>query len=297
VPPDGDGHARERLLGGQPPGVRPLVADVYGRGRPVVLLHGQPGSSADWSRVGSLLADDFLVVAPDRPGYGRTGGPATGFAGNAEAAVGLMDRLGIPRAVFVGHSWGGGAAIAAAELHPDRVSGLVLVASVGPGEHLGWEDRILATPLLGEVISAVTIGATGRLLGIDRVQALAGARLAGRTLEAVRTLARSTGARSDARVWQSFVHEQRHLISGLGPLGSGLAAITAPTAVVNGGADRVVPPSVGEVLSASIRGATYTVLPAAHHLLPLYEPEVVAGAVRDVAGRGGMSAGDSQAGP
>ena len=100
-----------------------LAADRHGNGEgpAVILLHGQPGSAADWDAVVPLLAPDFTVVVPDRPGYGRTGGPARGFAGNATAVLDLLDHMGIARAIAVGHSWGGGVALAVAEVAPVRV--------------------------------------------------------------------------------------------------------------------------------------------------------------------------------
>ena len=121
-----------------------LVADVRGHGPAVVLLHGQPGSAADWEPLARLLEADYTVIVPDRPGYGRTGGRATGFRGNAAAVVDLLDRRGVASATIVAHSWSGGVAIALAEDNPDRVAGLVLVASVGPDERLDRLDRLLA---------------------------------------------------------------------------------------------------------------------------------------------------------
>ena len=265
----------------------PVKADVSGDGPAVLLLHGQPGSAGDWARVTTGLANDFLVVAPDRPGYGRTGGQALGFAGNADAVVALLDRLGIDRFIAVGHSWGGGVALSIAARHPQRVRGLVLVSSVGPGAPATWDDRLLATPILGEIFAALTIGATGRLLGIDRVQSLADRRLAGRTLEAVRALTRLTGADTGSRVWQSFVTEQRSLLTELHLLGSVLGSLEVPVAVLHGSADRVVPPSVAAMLTSTIPGAERKLLPGAHHLLPLDHPEEVVEAVREVNARAG----------
>jgi pimeloyl-ACP methyl ester carboxylesterase len=266
---------------------RGIVADVAGSGPAVVLLHGQPGTGDDWERVSRRLEDRFTLVAPDRPGYGRTGGSATGFAGNARAVLELLDRLELDRFIAVGHSWGGGVALAAAELHPERVTGLVLVASVGPGEPVRWDDRLLAAPVLGEAVAALTIGATGRLLGTDRVQSLADRRLAGRTLQAVTALTRLTGARTRSRVWRSFVTEQRALLHELDDLGPGLATLQMPVAILNGSADRVVRPAVGAMLSRAIPLSTHTVISGAHHLLPLDHPEAIADAVRDVHERAG----------
>ena len=228
---------------------RQLVADQYGHGSAIVLLHGQPGSAADWHAVAPLLWDDFSVVVPDRLGYGRTGGPAMGFEENAAALVVLLDRLEIGQAVIAGHSWAGGVALAFAESFAARTAGLVLAASVGPGERFGWDDRVLAAPVLGEALSALTLGAAGRVLGSSRVQALADRRLGGRAREAVNVLIGMTGARTHTAAWRSFVIEQRVLLRELENLGARVRQIDAPTAVINGSADRVVPPHVADRLA------------------------------------------------
>jgi pimeloyl-ACP methyl ester carboxylesterase len=262
-----------------------MVADSYGQGLPVVLLHGQPGSARDWHAVAPLLWDEFRVIVPDRLGYGRTGGVAAGFEQNAAALAHLLDDLAYERAVVTGYSWGGGVALAFAESFPTRTAGLVLAASVGPGERFGWDDRLLAAPILGEALSALTIGAAGRLLGSTWVNSLADRGLSGRAREAVTVLAGLTGARSGATVWRSFVIEQRVLIRELEALGPRLPSLAAPTGVINGSADHVVPPQVADLLVAAIPGAVHTVLAGAHHLLPHEHPQAIAAAVRQVAAR------------
>jgi pimeloyl-ACP methyl ester carboxylesterase len=264
---------------------RALVADRYGSGSPVLLVHGQPGSALDWHAVAPLLWNDFSVIVPDRLGYGRTGGTAAGFEENAASLAGLLDRLAIGRALVVGHSWGGGVGLAFAKAFPDRTAGLVLAASIGPGEQFGWDDRLLAAPILGEALAALTIGAAGQVLASRRVQAVADRRLGGRARQAVKVLTGLTGARTGAAVWRSFVVEQRVLLRDLETLTPGLSTIGAPTAVVHGGADRVVPLFIAERLAAMIPDSTYTDLPGAHHLLPHEHPQEVATAVRQVAER------------
>ena len=252
-----------------------------------MLLHGQPGSRADWRRVVPLLENDHTVVVPDRPGYGGTGGPALGFRENAAAAVRLLDALDVKAAVFVGYSWSGGVALSAAVHHPERVSGMVLVASVRPGEEPGWADRVMAVPMVGEITGALTFGTTSRVLRMRRVQDLAERRLPRTARDAVRALAGASGALSGAHVWRSFATEQRFLLRELVGLGSDLPSIKVPTVVVNGGSDRVVPAAVGARLAAVIPGAEFRVVPKARHLLPFDHPEEIASAVRAVtAGQG-----------
>jgi pimeloyl-ACP methyl ester carboxylesterase len=262
---------------------RRLVADVEGHGPPVVVLHGQPGSAVDWQRVIPLLSARFTVIAPDRPGYGRTGGVAADFTENAVAVAHLLDDLSVPRATIVGYSWGGGVALAFAQLFPARTAGLVLAASVGPGERFRWEDRILAAPLLGDALAALTLGMAGPLIRSTTLKRLADRHLAGRTREAVSVLRGLITGRGDTRVWRSFVIEQRVLLRDIEGLGPGLARMTAPTAVVNGSADRLVPPQVARRLTAEIPGAVHTVIAGAHHLLLLNQPEAIASAVEQVA--------------
>lgn len=272
---------------GHDPAAGRIVADRAGPSDApaVTLLHGQPGSAVDWHAVGPLLYEAFDVVTPDRPGYGRTGGRAVGFAANAAAVVDLLDELGIERSVVVGHSWGGGVALAMAQHHARRVSGLVLVSSVGPGEYFGWADRLLAAPVLGESVAAATIGAAGRVLGNQRVQSWSERYLPQPAREAVGVLTAMTGARTGTTAWRSFVVEQRALLDELESLGPGLATIDAPTAVVHGSADHVVPPAVARNLAASIPGATRITVTGAGHMLPHDHAPDVAAAVRRVAQR------------
>jgi 4,5:9,10-diseco-3-hydroxy-5,9,17-trioxoandrosta-1(10),2-diene-4-oate hydrolase len=103
----------------------------------VVLLHGGgPGATA-WSNFGRnvpVFAQAFRTVAPDQPGFGRSGGPSGDghyFAHSADALAGLLDELGIQRAHLVGNSLGGGVAVRFALRHPDRAGRLVLMAPGG----------------------------------------------------------------------------------------------------------------------------------------------------------------------
>jgi 3-oxoadipate enol-lactonase len=115
------------------------------RAHELVLLHGQPGSGADWEQVTGRLPATLHAVATDRPGYGSSLLPAAGFAANARVVLDELDSRNIQRAVLVGHSYGGGVALSAASLAPHRVEAVVLLASVGPGCVNGW-DRLLAAP-------------------------------------------------------------------------------------------------------------------------------------------------------
>ncbi|MDP9093091.1 MAG: hypothetical protein M3N95_09175 [Actinomycetota bacterium] len=74
--------------------------------------------------------------------------PAGTFEDNARWLIGELDHARIAEAILVAHSYAGGMAITAAVAYPERVRGLVLVASIGPGCLDGW-DRLLAAPIAG----------------------------------------------------------------------------------------------------------------------------------------------------
>src|SRR2546425_11354326 len=110
-------------------GIRMHVAE-QGDGPLVVLCHGFPESWYSWRHQLAALAEaGFHAVAPDMRGFGQTDAPAEiesytllHLVGDM---VGLLDALGAPSAVIVGHDWGGPVAWHAALLRPDRFRAVV----------------------------------------------------------------------------------------------------------------------------------------------------------------------------
>jgi pimeloyl-ACP methyl ester carboxylesterase len=245
----------------------------------VLLLHGQPGSGADWGAVERELAAKFRVIAPDRPGYGTNRAKPGGFAANARAMVGLLDRLGLKRAIIVGHSWGGGAAIAMARRYPERVAGLVLVGAVGDASALGLSDRLLAQPLLGSLLAVIGFKLAGRLLQLLRLRRMFGN---GDVLNDAWLEATAQAWRS-SRVWRSFTVEQRALVRETPALQHSLATLGVPTVVLTGGNDHTVPPAAAAALASGIPGARLERLPGVGHLLPQQAPQAIVRAVEEVA--------------
>jgi pimeloyl-ACP methyl ester carboxylesterase len=258
---------------GLPMSIPPLVADVIGAGPAVVLLHGQPGSAADWAAVAPLLTSRCTVVIPDRPGYGRTGGEAVGFMANATAVVALLDTIGIDSAIVVGYSWAGGVALALAEYWPDRISGLVLAASVGPAEPVSRLDRLLAVKPFGSAVAAFALGLAARALTLSfvrrRIRPAVEAATEDRLLSAA-------SAWRQGKVWRSFATEQRALVRELGVLAGGLGDISVPTTIIVGTADHVVPPITSIHLAQAIGPARLVELSGAGHLLPHRHPTIIA---------------------
>ena len=103
------------------------------RGTPIVLIHGLGSSSEIWAVLMLLLNKEFLVYAPDLPGFGRT--PLAPEGTNIQTHVlylkRFLDSLGYPRVTLVGNSLGGWIATRFAVEYPERVERLYLLNSAG----------------------------------------------------------------------------------------------------------------------------------------------------------------------
>jgi pimeloyl-ACP methyl ester carboxylesterase len=119
---------------------------IGGQGEAVVLLHGWPQHSLQWHTVAPLLAQKYLVIAPDLPGCGGSSIPRTGYDKRtiANDIKGLIDALDVGKARLVGYDHGAGVAYNYAISAPDRISHLALVEYVLPG--CGYERAMLPTP-------------------------------------------------------------------------------------------------------------------------------------------------------
>ncbi|MBI3270820.1 MAG: alpha/beta fold hydrolase [Planctomycetes bacterium] len=107
---------------------------------PIVLLHGVPGSVRDFRYLAPQLSSALRVFRLELPGFAANltvplGDPSP--EGRARFVLEFADALGLGCIALLGHSMGGGPAIAAASLHPERVSGIFLLASLGTRRHRG----------------------------------------------------------------------------------------------------------------------------------------------------------------
>lgn len=104
-----------------------------GEGPPLVLIHGNSSIGMDWllSPVAKMAARSHRIIVPDRPGYGystRPRGRAWGPEEQADALAEALGKMGVRRALVVGHSWGAMVAAALALDHPQLVRGVILEA-------------------------------------------------------------------------------------------------------------------------------------------------------------------------
>ena len=243
-----------------------------------MLLHGQPGSAADWRQVADRLPRTLDVLALDRPGYGASRQPAGGFAYGARAVVAELDARGIGQAVLAGHSYGGGVALAAAQLAPERVEALVLLASVGPGCVTGW-DRLLAAPVAGEVC-AVTAWQLTPWLARARLAAIARRRRRPiAAAEHVNWHIWGHAHHDHGPLWRSFLTEQRALVDELGGLTASLVGVAQPVLLIADPHDTLIPVSTTHQLAAALPDARVQLLNGIGHHLPRRAAPQIAAAI------------------
>jgi pimeloyl-ACP methyl ester carboxylesterase len=238
-----------------------LTVTERGAGRPVLLLHGGggPRTVAPWAdRLAG--AEHARVLTPVHPGFDATPRPAAlgSTAGLAATYTALLDALDLEDVTVIGNSLGGWIAAEMAVLNPHRVSGYVLVDAVGievPGHPVA--DFFSLT--MAEV--AELSYHDPATYGIDPAELPPPAREA------------MAGNRAALEVYGGRAMADPTLAGRLG-------AVTTPTLVVWGEADRIGDPDFGRAFAAAIPGAEFTLIPAAGHLPQIETPDALIEVVR-----------------
>lgn len=142
-----------------------------GKGVPIVLVHGASGNLRDFMvSIFPGLAKEHRVLAFDRPGHGWSERPGIEDihdpARQAELIRDALLKLGIEKAVVLGHSWGGAVAAAYALHFPENLAGvLVMSGATHPWEGgVAWYHSVVRTPLIGGLFARTLAVPGGRFL-------------------------------------------------------------------------------------------------------------------------------------
>jgi pimeloyl-ACP methyl ester carboxylesterase len=125
--------------------------EVYGRGKPVILLHGYQGSWGLWQQTMTYLGRFYRTYALDFWGFGESGTKRETYA--VQDFVSLvnqfMEQLGISHAPLVGHSMGGTVSLSVAIKYPDRASKVIVVGSPIAGSSLFFFPKVFGYRAFG----------------------------------------------------------------------------------------------------------------------------------------------------
>ena len=228
-----------------------------GRGAPLLFLHGAQGL-AGWEPVLAALAEQFDVIAPDHPGFGRSD-LAEGVDDVGELSLFYFDALkalNLSGVHVVGHCLGGWIALEMAIRNTAPLKTLSLVASAGL--------RLEGVPRAD--------------MFICNQDELAQLLFAGNDAESWRQVWRASPE------WEDIYDRNRAAAARYSwqprlcnpKLARWLHRIDIPTHIVWGENDRVIPPAYAAALKDRIDGATMTLIPACGHLPHVEQPATIA---------------------
>jgi pimeloyl-ACP methyl ester carboxylesterase len=222
-----------------------------GSGPPVVLLHGLGADTRTWRVAIPALAAAAHVYALDQLGFGQSDKPEISYRVQTlvDSLAGFLDALHLDRASIVGNSLGGWVAASFAASHPERVDRLVLVDAAGYGEPGQIVEDYLAgfDPAMAAQVQQFLSGMTPE----ER-----------RAMEAGLAAYFARRSRGDGYAMGSLIQS---IVRGEDALGDSVKKITAPTLVLWGRNDPVIPVHVADELAKDIPKARKVVLDGCGH--------------------------------
>src|SRR5579872_5072518 len=244
--------------------------DEQGAGEPVLLIMGLTYPSDMWHRSRPVLAARYRTLALDNRGVGRSGAPPGPYsiALMAEDAAAVLDAAGVASAHVCGVSMGGMIAQEFALQYPRRVRSLVLGCTQAGGLHavpaapdvlLALMARPTMTPEQAtEVFIPILYDAATPQTRIDEDVAI---------LQRWPPAASAFSAQLQAIIaWQAYPR---------------LPQISAPTLVIHGDSDRLIPPRNGELIAARIPQAKLVMIAHASHMFATDQPEATHRAIME----------------
>jgi pimeloyl-ACP methyl ester carboxylesterase len=236
--------------------------DEEGQGTPVLLIMGLGAASALWWRTRPALAARYRTVAFDNRGVGQSDVPPGPYplAVMASDAAAVLDAAGLERAHVFGMSMGGMIAQEFALQYPNRVLSLILGCTAPGGPH-----AVRAEPAATEALRARTAmtveEAEQALIPFLYDESTPRSRVDEDLVKRRSWYATPAGYTAQLQgifQWQAYDR---------------LPQITAPTLVIHGKNDRLVPPGNAGLLASRIPGAQLVMIPAANHIFTTDQPE------------------------
>lgn len=249
-------------------GLPQLAVRAWGRGAPVVFLHGAGGSSRYWRRIAGAHGA-HRGIAPDLLGFGRSPKPRSA-AYDVDCHVAALVPVVPPGSVVVAHSTGAVVAAALAVARPDLVRSLLLLGVPA------FPDPQVAADELGRLGPLAAMTVHGRRVGWALCQVMCTFRPIVTILVplVVRDVPPSIAADGTRHTWVSYRRTVRSVVVEH-RVAEDLRRLHVPVRILHGADDRTAPLGHLEVATRGVQGLDLRVVPGDHHLA-LRSPELVA---------------------
>jgi pimeloyl-ACP methyl ester carboxylesterase len=242
-----------------PSGRAQLYFETAGTGDALVFLHAGVSDSRMWDPQMQKFALKFRVIRYDHRGFGKSKSADEPFALRDDLSN-LLRHLGVKKAVLVGCSMGGAAAIDFALEHPEAVSGLVLVGSGVSGLNDPAQLSAGALEYWNELLKVIQKGDLDRAREMEAKYWIDGPSRASSEVDPIYR-ERALQLHRDNFSLEGFAREEKSLTP---PAIGRLREINAPTLVIIGDHDSEDLRKLADRFAAEIVGATLVKMNAAH---------------------------------
>lgn len=255
------------LLVTDPPNRGIIHYETYGRGRPVLFLHGWLGSWLLWRSTIEALGQDFKTYSLDFWGFGESRGTGSHkdnlqsfrVESFVEMVSQFMDKLGIPKAAIVGHSMGGTVSLSMAIRHPEKVVKACCIGSPINGNSLNLLLKLSGIPAFAFIIWRFPPLIRLFLRLYSRLMAQDGKRMAEMMARDVSQVTMESFFQSIGTLRETNLTDQ-------------LATIQVPTLGIYGKKDIIVRPNQRKLLASGVPHAQIEYYPDAGHF-PMLDVE------------------------
>lgn len=244
-----------------------LNVEVFGSGPPLVAIHGFGGSIYSWHAIRAELAAGHTVHALDLKGFGNSPKPRDGrysVYDQASLVLGYIARHHLTNVTLVGHSFGGGVALATAveleEKQPGVLAKLVLIDAASYEQNLPWFVSTLRWPVFGALSQHLLTSRKQVRMVLDFAY-FNKALVTREQVEAYVSALLQPGGKYALRETAKQV-----VPKDIAALSARYPNITVPTLIIWGRHDRVVPLANGERLHRAILGSELVVIETAGHI-------------------------------
>lgn len=241
-------------------------------GKILVLIHGAFSSVEFWLSNLPALAENYRVYALDMPGFGLTDKiPFNSFPQGAQFINDFMKTQNIDRASLIGHSMGGGLSLQYIYRYPDKVERLILVNAFGLGRKMHIIFKLLSIPVIGELISRPSRNGSKRTLNTAVYNRSV---VTDEMVDLSYRLAKIPGTQ---KAFLSMIRKEMNVF-GVPPefirsFTDNLHTITAPTLIIWGEQDPILPLEQAYVALKQIPDARLEVFERCGHLPHLEYPD------------------------